>query len=137
MTSNATEGTRFEMEFCRKLSEAGFWVHRFSQNHGGQQPADVIAMKAGGTYLIDCKVCHDSRFRFSRMEANQRGAMDKWLRCGGTNPKFALKDVKTGQIWMMDYQWAIARESNGMGSVPCLWHPMVMVGLDEWLGWIT
>lgn len=135
--ANITEGTRFEAEFCKRLSEAGFWVHRMSQNHGGQQPADVIAMKDGGTWLIDCKVCKDGKFRLDRMEDNQRSAMDKWLDCGGTAPKFALKDGRTGDVWIMDYRWALAKEESGMASVPCVNHYSFIVPLEKWIEWVT
>lgn len=135
--ANITDGNRFEAEFCRKLGNAGFWVHRLSQNRGGQQPADVIAMKSGGTWLIDCKVCKDGRFRLDRMEDNQRSAMDKWLECGGTAPKFALEDGTTGQIWMLDYQWAAAKEESGMVSVPCIAYQSFVVSLEDWIEWVA
>ena len=134
--SNIKDGLKFERELCQILSENGFWVHQVSQNSGGQQPADVFAVYLGIAYLIDCKVCSDDRFRFSRMEDNQRMAMDKWVKLKGTMPKFALKDSK-GRIWMLDYQWAIAKEEAGHKGVACAKDGIFIVPLQEWLGWIT
>ena len=133
--ANVTDGARFEQKFCRILAENGFWVHRMSANHGGQQPADVIAMHQGTAYLIDCKVCKDSRFRFERMEPNQRSAMDLWLEKGGVSPMFALQDGN-GDIWMLDYGWAVAKEESGVNSILCAKGGSFMRPLDEWLEWV-
>lgn len=133
--SNIKDGTRFEKEFCEVLADNGFWVHRIVQNSAGQQPADIIAVYHGIAYLIDCKVCANDRFRFSRIEDNQRMAMDKWVALKGTMPKFALKDSK-GRIWMLDYQRAKAEEEAGFKGVPCGEGRKFLVSLDEWLEWV-
>ena len=54
--SNKQAGNAFERSFCEMLFSKGFWVHNFAQNRDGQ-PADVIAVRNGIAYLIDCKVC--------------------------------------------------------------------------------
>lgn len=54
--SNKKIGNGFEAEFCEKLFQNGYWVHNLAQNAAGQ-PADVVAVKNGVPYLIDCKVC--------------------------------------------------------------------------------
>lgn len=136
MSSNIKIGSKFEREFCELLATKGFWVHRMAQNNAGQQPADVLAVYHGTAYLIDCKVCSDDRFPFSRMEDNQRMAMDKWISCQGSMPKFALKDSK-GRIWMLDYQWAVAKEEAGDKGVACVKDRMFLVPFEEWLGWVT
>ena len=134
--SNIKDGSKFEREFCELLSRKGFWAHRMAQNNAGQQPADIIAVFQGTAYLIDCKVCSNDLFSFSRMEANQRMAMDKWIACKGTMPKFALKDSK-GQIWMLDYQWAVAKEACGDKGVPCARDRMFVVTFEEWMEWVV
>ena len=136
MTSNISAGTAFEREFCELLSDQGFWVHRISQNAAGQQPADVIAVYCGIAYLIDCKVCSNDRFQFSRMEENQRSAMDKWIGCKGTQPVFALRD-SGNRVWILNYEWAIAKEQAGEKSVPCMKIDQFLIPLNEWLGWIV
>lgn len=103
--SNTKVGAAFEKRFCRMLAENGFWVHRVSQNVAGQQPADVIAVKNGRAFLIDCKVCIRDIFTFERMEPNQRSAMDLWMRCGNAVPFFALQG-SDGRVLMLDYQSA-------------------------------
>lgn len=88
--SNKKSGNQFEAELCEILSKHGFWVHNLAQNSAGQ-PADVIAVKNGSAYLIDCKVCSNGRFALSRIEENQSLAMELWRDCGNGNGWFALK----------------------------------------------
>lgn len=87
---NKKIGNDFETEFCEILSENGFWVHNFAQNQAGQ-PADVIAVRDGGSFLIDCKVCSTGRFQLKRIEENQQLAMQHWLDMGNDEAWFALK----------------------------------------------
>lgn len=115
--SNCKVGAEFEKSFCKLLSEHGFWVHRISQNVAGQQPADVIAVKNGRAFLIDCKVCIRDVFTFERMEPNQRSAMDLWMRCGNAVPFFALQGSNE-DVLMLDYQSAKnAEQLQGTKSV--------------------
>lgn len=88
--SNKKLGNSFEAEFCEALAEHGFWVHNLAQNAAGQ-PADVIAVKDGEAYLIDCKVCSQGKFQFSRIEDNQELAMELWQDCGNSEGLFALQ----------------------------------------------
>lgn len=88
--SNKKLGNSFEAEFCEILAEHGFWCHNLAQNAAGQ-PADVLAVKDGDAYLIDCKVCSQGKFPFSRIEDNQELAMELWHDCGNGDGLFALK----------------------------------------------
>ena len=79
--NNRLNGNRFELELSRKLAENGFWVHVLQQNKAGQ-PADIIAVKGRYHTLIDCKVCNEFSFPFSRVEENQKFAMARFFsRC--------------------------------------------------------
>lgn len=98
--SNKKIGNDFENEFCEILSENGFWVHNFAQNQAGQ-PADVIAVRDGGSFLIDCKVCITGRFQLNRIEENQQSAMQHWVDTGNEEAWFALKIENS--IVMMRY----------------------------------
>lgn len=98
--SNKKIGNDFENEFCEILSENGFWVHNFAQNQAGQ-PADVIAVRDGGSFLIDCKVCITGRFQLNRIEENQQSAMQHWVDMGNEEAWFALKIENS--IVMMQY----------------------------------
>lgn len=98
--SNKSEGNAFEKEFCELLGQNGFWVHNLQQNSFGQ-PADVIAVKEGKAFLIDCKVCSDDTFCLSRIEENQTLAMMHWKKCGNGLGWFALKF--TDEIYMVPY----------------------------------
>ena len=109
--SNKKIGNDFENEFCEILSENGFWVHNFAQNQAGQ-PADVIAVRDGGSFLIDCKVCITGRFQLNRIEENQQLAMQHWLDMGNDEAWFALK--VNDEILMIPYRrlmYAKARQS--------------------------
>ena len=100
--SNKKIGNTFEVELGELLSAYGFWVHLLCQNSAGQ-PADVIAVRNGNAYLIDCKVCStDKGFALSRMEDNQDLAMDLWNECGNDQGWFAMK-LPTGEIFMLPH----------------------------------
>lgn len=101
---NRKSGERFEREFCELLSEHDFWVHWIAQRQSGQ-PADVLAVKKGKAYLIDCKVCNDSERGFvtSRIEENQALAMDLWEELENGLAWFALKFEETGMVYMVPY----------------------------------
>ena len=100
--SNKKSGNQFETELCEILSMYGFWCHNLAQNSAGQ-PADVIAVKNGRAYLIDCKVCStDKGFALSRMEENQDMAMELWNECGNGQGWFAMK-LPTDDIIMLPH----------------------------------
>ena len=100
--SNKKLGNSFEAELCETLSMYGFWVHNMAQNAAGQ-PADVIAVKNGKAYLIDCKVCSTTKgFALNRMEDNQDLAMTLWNDCGNGQGWFAMK-LPTGDIFMLPH----------------------------------
>ena len=98
---NKKLGNDFEQELCAILADAGYWVHNFANRKNGQ-PADIIAVKDGGAYLIDAKVCSYEIFPFKRIEDNQHLAMDMWLECGNIEPYFALKC--RNEIYMVGYR---------------------------------
>lgn len=89
MNTNKSLGNSFESEFCDRLFQKGYWVHNMAQNASGQ-PADVIAVKNGAAHLIDCKVCSNNKFPFSRVEGNQDLSMTLWEKCGNGQGWFAL-----------------------------------------------
>ena len=97
---NKKLGSEFEQELCEIFADAGYWVHNFANRKNGQ-PADIIAVKNGGAYLIDAKVCSYEVFPFKRIEDNQHLAMDMWIECGNLTPQFALKC--RNEIYMVSY----------------------------------
>lgn len=100
--SNKKLGNTFETELCEILSMCGFWCHNMAQNSAGQ-PADVIAVRNGRAYLIDCKVCStDKGFDLKRMEENQDLSMSLWNECGNGQGWFAMK-LPTGDIFMLPH----------------------------------
>ena len=127
--SNKKLGNSFEAEFSEILANEGFWVHLLAQNAAGQ-PADVIAVKDGEAYLIDCKVCSQGKFPFTRIEDNQELAMELWRDCGNDYGWFALKFGN--DVYMVDT--AAMRNARNKFSVMT---PEIadMYGwtLDEWL----
>lgn len=99
MSNNKVSGNIFELQFSRQLSNYGFWVHRIVANAAGQ-PFDIIAARNGKTFAIDCKVCDTDRFALSRVEDNQRYAMELWAKTGNGVGWFAIK-LKSGEIRML------------------------------------
>lgn len=111
--TNRKLGNSFESVFCEILFREGFWCHNLAQNQAGQ-PADVIAVRDGKSYLIDCKVCSRGRFPFSRIEDNQHTAMRAWQESGNGTGWFALKCE--GYIFMLDYD-TLKRLSKTQSSI--------------------
>ena len=97
---NKKLGNDFEQELCEILADAGYWTHNFANRKNGQ-PADIIAVRCGGAYLIDAKVCTYEVFPFKRIEENQRLSMDMWIECGNIEPYFALK--ARNEVYMVGY----------------------------------
>ena len=124
ITSNKKLGNNFESAFCKILFEEGFWCHNLAQNQTGQ-PADVIAVRNGKAYLIDCKV-----FVFSRIEDNQHTAMKAWKESGNKKGWFAL--LCSDHIFMLDYD-TLKRLSETQSSIS--YSEMCFYGcvLNEWM----
>lgn len=109
-STNKKLGNKFETEFCEILFQEGFWTHNLAQNSAGQ-PADVIAVRNGKAYLIDCKVCINDTFPFSRIESNQHTAMTLWKQSGNGYGWFALQ-LSNKDIYMIDHNLMIALSLN-------------------------
>lgn len=125
--SNKKIGNGFEAEFCEKLFQNGYWVHNLSQNAAGQ-PADVVAVKNGVPYLIDCKVCSGKVFSVSRIEDNQRMSMKLWDDCGNGAGWFAVKfgkNVYMVAIWQFDL--------TDKANLSEAWFTEYAESLEEWL----
>lgn len=127
--SNKKLGNQFEAELCEILSENGFWAHNLAQNSAGQ-PADVIAVKDGEAFLIDCKVCSQGKFQYSRIEENQELSMELWKDCGNGVGWFALKfDTATFMVDLESIRHCIV---NHPAMTPEL-ADMYGYSLEEWL----
>lgn len=132
-SSNKKLGNDFEAELCSILFEHGFWVHNMAQNASGQ-PADIIAVRNGRAYLIDCKVCSGGKFDLRRVEENQESAMELWKDRGNGVGWFALKLDE--QVFMLSHhivrflkacQPSISEaEIRELGG-----------SLEQWLQWVT
>ena len=127
--SNKKSGNSFESELSETLSEHGFWVHLLCQNSAGQ-PADVIAVKDGEAFLIDCKVCSQGKFQYSRIEENQDLSMKLWCDCGNGYGWFALK-FDTG-TYMVDRE-SLRNCSNDHQAMTPELADMYGYSLEEWL----
>ena len=108
--SNKKLGNDFEAQFCEILFQEGFWTHNLAQNQVGQ-PADVLAVRNGKAYLIDCKVCVNDTFPFSRIESNQHTAMTLWKQSGNGYGWFALR-LRDNSVYMIDHDLMIALSLN-------------------------
>lgn len=130
--SNKKLGNSFETDFCQLLYQHGFWVHNFVQSKNGQ-PADVIAVKNGKAYLIDCKVCSNNYFNLGRMEENQINAMTLWEDVGNGNGLFAIRLAVDNSILMLTKQECLSllKEQKQIG-----FKKLIQLGkpLNQWLG---
>ena len=131
--SNKKLGNSFEAELCEILANKGFWAHNLAQNSAGQ-PADIIAVIDGEAFLIDCKVCSQGKFQYSRIEENQDLSMDLWRDCGNGNGLFALK-FDTG-IYMVDRE-SIRYCSKHYPAMTAELARMYGDSLEEWLWYKT
>ena len=89
--NNKRLGTQFERELVKALADRGWWCHFITPNAAGAQPFDVIAVKDGLAFAIDCKTSVKNIFPFSRLEENQKMAFEKWIAAGNTDPVIAVK----------------------------------------------
>ena len=110
MVTNKKIGNDFETEFCELLFDKGFRCHNMAQNSAGQ-PADVIAVRNGKAYLIDCKVCVNDTFPFSRIESNQHTTMTLWKQSGNGDGWFALQ-LSNKDIYMISHDSMIVLSLN-------------------------
>lgn len=129
--SNKKVGNQFETELCEILAEEGFWCHNLAQNSDGQ-PADVIAVKNGEAYLIDCKVCSRDTFPISRIEENQMLSMELWRDCGNGEGLFALEFSDQVYIVTLD---SLLNCGNHRASMTKELVATYGVPLGEWL-WV-
>lgn len=129
--NNKKLGNKFESAFCEILFKKGFWCHNLAQNQAGQ-PADVIAVRNGKSYLIDCKVCSKGRFAFSRIEDNQHTAMEAWKESENGVGWFAF--LCSNHIFMLDYDTLkrlSKRQSNISYDEICFYG----CSLEAWVVW--
>lgn len=125
-TVNKTDGNHFEQWFCAKLFNYGFWVHNLTQNLMGQ-PADVIAVRNGKAYLIDCKLCHGKYFSVSRIEGNQHSSMLLWKKHGNGNGLFAIKIED--MVYMVSLEQILNAERKNLDVT---WLKENALRLHEW-----
>lgn len=81
--NNKRIGNQMERRVASALYSIGYWVHRLQDNHNGQ-PFDMIAIKNDEAFCIECKHCAGNRFKFDRLEFNQRNAFDRLRMCNST-----------------------------------------------------
>ena len=90
--SNKERGTSFERNLVKRLGELGFWAHFITPDDRGAQPFDVIAVKDGEAWAIECKTLDDKAkfIPLTRLEENQQLAFEKWLNCGNRHAFVAV-----------------------------------------------
>ena len=100
--NNKKLGNSFEREFCEYLANKGYWVHFIAPDARGAQPFDIIAVKGGEAYAYDCKTSVKPTISIDRLEENQKCAFDKWVACGNTVPRVAVK--YKDDIYIVNYK---------------------------------
>ncbi len=83
------------------LADIGYWVHFIVPDTRGAQPFDIVAVKNGISYAIDCKTCISNTFNISRLEDNQIMAFERWIKCGNTDPVIVVEH--NDQIYCVSY----------------------------------
>lgn len=99
--NNKKRGTEFEKTFCRLLREEGYWVHFLSPDNRGAQPFDIIAVRDGQAFAIDCKTSVKPYITVDRLQDNQIFAFELWLEKGNLNPLIAVLYDDT--VYVVDY----------------------------------
>lgn len=84
------------------LASDGYWVHFIVPDARGAQPFDIVAVKDGVAYAIDCKTSVRHLFGYNRLEENQRMAFRRWLKCGNINAFLAV--LYNDCIYMLDFE---------------------------------
>lgn len=114
--NNKKLGTAFEREVCELLAQKGYWVHFIVPDVRGAQPFDVIAVKAGKAYAIDCKTCVAGSFSINRLEDNQISSFEKWMSCGNEIPRIAVKH--DGRLYWIPYTILKVKKSVRLVDLP-------------------
>ena len=105
--SNKSKGSKFEEDFAIALTESGYWVHLVAgASHTGSQPCDLIAIRTGETYLIDCKTLENKTgaFPLNRIEENQRLAFEKYVKCKNNPESFLLAILWNNSVYMVPFK---------------------------------
>ena len=119
--NNKRLGTEFEREVVRLLSQQGYWVHFITPNESGSQPFDIIASKDDKPIVLDCKTSSTKNFNISRLEENQRMAMDLWFERG--NKKAFVYIKYNEKIYAIPYLML-----KGLGRIDLERHDCFVVG---------
>lgn len=98
---NKRIGTDFERRVCGILSEHGYWVHFIAPDARGAQPFDIVAVKSGKAFAMDCKTCVADRITIRRLEDNQVMAFEKWINCGNDEPLIIVEHK--GEMFEIQY----------------------------------
>jgi len=130
--NNNQLGREFEIELSRMLFDRHYWVHRLNANKSGQ-PADIIAVRNGKAWLIDCKHCVGPVFRLDRVEPNQQSAMDLWELSGNGQGWFALRFDGEGIYMVPHISVKQAKYSGGVLSLSDIRAFHYGCTLDAWL----
>lgn len=107
--NNKKLGTEWEHKVCEYLSKNGYWAHFIVPDARGAQPFDIIAVKDGEAFAIDCKTCVSNTFNISRLEDNQIMAFGKWLACENSNAFIAVEHNK--HLHWIDYEELMDKKS--------------------------
>ena len=112
--NNKKIGTAFEKVVCEKLAQMGYWVHFIVPDARGAQPFDIIAVKNGKAYAIDCKTCASGRLTSGRLEENQKFAFDRWIKCGNEMPVIVAE--YNGNAYCVRYDVLTKQKSVKIGG---------------------
>lgn len=130
MPTNKKIGNDFEREFCEMLYKEGFWVHNLAMNSAGQ-PADVIAVRNGKAFLIDCKVCSNGGFKLDRIEDNQETSMNLWRDCNNGYGLFAM--LIDGEVYIINALQLFNLKDWGRKVLSAEWFKQNAIPFRKWV----
>ena len=108
-------GAAFEAYVCEWFKSHGYWALNIPKNKYGAQPFDVLAIKGGEIWAVDCKVCGEPRLQLSRIEDNQWLAFESLKK--RTKAKCGFMCWHDGKMGFLQFEDAVEARNAGKASI--------------------
>ena len=113
--SNKKIGTKFEKQFLKYLADNEWLAHFLTSDASGAQPFDIIALRDGDVYAIDCKTCSTDTFPLSRIEDNQYWAFRSIIWKADIVCGFAI--LHNNKIYFVKFNQVLRAQKAGEKSI--------------------
>ena len=108
-------GAEFETQVCKWFKSHGYWALNIPKNKYGAQPFDVLAIKGGEIWAVDCKVCGEKRLPLDRIEDNQWLAFESMTKL--TNARCGFMCWHGGKMNFVEFEDVVAIRKTGRASI--------------------